>query len=126
MTSLVERSSGHFTYAATVIGYIRSDRHRPDERLKVVLRHKPDTQLDSLYPLIFQDIESHDKLEKSVSGHHTLTAAPVRGSGMGAVDVIFLLFLSLVATKNEEVRILHKPLIDYPLDPTKNHGQSEY
>jgi len=33
ITLLVERSSGHFIYAATVIRYIRSEQHCPDDRL---------------------------------------------------------------------------------------------
>jgi hypothetical protein len=60
ITSLVERSSGHFIYASTVIRYIRSPKHRPDDRLEVILRLRPPqegdrpyAQLDALYTLIF-------------------------------------------------------------------------
>jgi hypothetical protein len=38
ITSIVERSSGHFIYASTVIRYIRSPKHRPDDRLEVILQ----------------------------------------------------------------------------------------
>ena len=37
ITLLVERSSGHFIYASTVVKYIQPPRHRPDDRLKVIL-----------------------------------------------------------------------------------------
>jgi len=42
--------------------------------------------------------------------------------GMRAGDVILLLspILSLVAIDNEEVRILHKSLFDFLLDPTRS------
>ena len=74
IASLVERSSGHFIYASTVIRYIRSPRHRPDDRLEVILRlrppqegDKPYAQLDALYALIFQDVGSHSQLRRYVS-----------------------------------------------------------
>jgi hypothetical protein len=38
ITSLVERSSGNFLYASTVIRYARSPRHHPDDRLEAILR----------------------------------------------------------------------------------------
>lgn len=71
IASLVERSSGHFIYASTVIRYIRSPNHRPDDRLKVILRLRPPgegdrpyAQLDALYALIFQGVENLGQLEK--------------------------------------------------------------
>ena len=41
LTSLVERSCGHFIYASTVMRYIRSFKHRPGDRLEVILRLRP-------------------------------------------------------------------------------------
>lgn len=145
ITSIVERSSGHFIYAATVIRYIRSDQHRPDDRLEVILRLQPPQgqdqpyiQLDALYSLIFQDIETHDKLERVclVLGILYLRDYTVRTKiasysdcstieailGMRAGDIILLLspIFSLVVISNEEVRILHKSLIDYLVDPTRS------
>jgi len=142
---LVERSSGHFIYATTVIRYIQSEKHRPDDRLEVILRllppqgpDQPYTQLDTLYSLIFQGVESHDQLEKiclvlgivCVHNHAVLfpdvsysECSTIEGVfGMRAGDVILLLspILSLVVIDNEEVRILHKSLFDYLLDPTRS------
>ena len=142
---LVERSSGHFIYAVTVIRYIRSERHRPDDRLEIILRllppegqDEPYAQLDALYSLVFQGVESHDELEKIclvlgiiyVATHTRLSTelsysecSTIEGIlGMKAGDVTLLLspILSLVAIENEEVRILHKSLFDYLLDPARS------
>ncbi|KAF9544217.1 hypothetical protein CPC08DRAFT_824064 [Agrocybe pediades] len=65
--TLVEKSSSQFIYAATVIRYVESTRHRPDHRLDVVLNLRPVkgehpfAQLDSLYGMILEsamDIEN--------------------------------------------------------------------
>ena len=71
ISTLVERSSGHFIYASTVLRYIQSPRHRPDDRLEVILRLRPSqegdrpyAQLDALYGLIFGEVESRAQLEK--------------------------------------------------------------
>ncbi len=60
---LVDRSSGHFIYASTVMRYIQSPQHRPDDRLQVILGlspvavdDRPYAQLDALYTLIFDDV----------------------------------------------------------------------
>jgi len=142
ITTLVERSSGHFIYATTVIRYIQSDQHRPDERLQVIFRLQPPqeqdqpyTQLDALYSLILRGVEGHEKLEKvclvlgcvlinqaSLLIHKPCSVCTIeRILGMKAGDVILLLspIHSLVAIDNDEVRILHKSLIDYLLDPTR-------
>ena len=65
VSAIVEQSSGHFIYASTVIRFIRSPRHRLDDRLQVILglkqpfkRDRPYAVLDSLYGLIFH--ERHD------------------------------------------------------------------
>ena len=141
ITSLVERSSGHFIYASTVIRYIRSPKHRPDNRLEVILRLRPPqegdlpyAQLDTLYTLIFHGVE---KLEKiclilgilyfqsrragfffELSSELTAIEALL---GMEAGDLILLLdpVLSLVAIDRDEIRILHKSLFDYLLDSTR-------
>jgi len=52
---LVEKSSGQFIYAATVVKYVKSSRHRPQQRLDAVLNLRPPfkdlpfTELDALY-----------------------------------------------------------------------------
>lgn len=140
ITSLVERSSGHFIYVSTVIRYIRSPSHRPDDRLEVILHLRPPqegdrpyAQLDALYALIFKGVESHSQLEKICLVLGILyfqskrvglfaTSIPIETLlEMKAGDLVLLLdpILSLVATDGDEVRILHKSLFDYFLDFTR-------
>lgn len=64
---LVKKSSGHFIFAAIVIRYIGSRRHRPPDQLKLVMNaslpgssviHElPFAELDRLYTHIFSSIE---------------------------------------------------------------------
>ncbi len=62
--TLVLRSSAHFIYASTVIRYIKSRRHLPHKRLKVILdylpppgKDRPYAELDALYTVIFRGVE---------------------------------------------------------------------
>ena len=138
--SLVERSSGHFIYASTVIRYIQSPKHRPDDRLEVILRlrssqegDKPYAQLDALYGLIFAGVESRFQLERIclvlgilffqskgsdffTAAHNCTTIEKILG--MKAGDLVLLLdpILSLVAIEGGDLRIYHKTLFDYLLE----------
>ncbi|KAF9551081.1 hypothetical protein CPC08DRAFT_823237 [Agrocybe pediades] len=66
--TLVEKSSHQFIYAATVIRYVESTRHRPDHRLEVVLNVRPVNgehpfaQLDSLYAMILESVLDIEKV----------------------------------------------------------------
>ncbi|KAF9547774.1 hypothetical protein CPC08DRAFT_769372, partial [Agrocybe pediades] len=61
---LVYKSSGQFIYAATVVRYVQSPRHRPHQRLDAVLNLRPTfkdlpfTELDALYRHIIS--KAHD------------------------------------------------------------------
>ena len=140
MNSLVERSSGHFIYASTVIRYVQSPKHRPNDRLEVILRlrssqegDQPYAQLDALYGLIFGCVESRVELEriclvlgilyfKSKSAglfdRHCDRTMMEELLGMQPGDLVLLLdpILSLVAIDGNDVRIYHKSLFDYLLD----------
>ncbi|KAF8812077.1 hypothetical protein BYT27DRAFT_7208025 [Phlegmacium glaucopus] len=60
---LVQKSSGQFIYASTVIKYVDSHRHRPTDRLNVILGLKsvedeaPFTELDNLYKHILSSVQ---------------------------------------------------------------------
>ena len=140
MNSLVERSSGHFIYASTVVRYIQSPKHRPADRLEVILRLRPSqkgdrpyAQLDALYGLIFGFVESRDQLEKICLVLGILYFQSRRAGffntardcttieellGMKSGDLVLLLdpILSLVAIDGNQIRIYHKSLFDYLLD----------
>ena len=62
---------GPFIYASTVIRYIQSPKHRPDDRLEVIIRllssqegDQPYAQLDALCGLIFGSVERLVQLER--------------------------------------------------------------
>jgi hypothetical protein len=143
INSLVERSSGHFIYASTVIRYIQSPKHRPDNRLEVILRLRPPQegdqpyiQLDGLYTFIFQGVENLEKIclvlgillfqsqkvgifSRLIHEHAGITIE--RLLGMKAGDLVLLLdpILSLLSVDGDQVRIYHKSLFDYLLDFTR-------
>jgi hypothetical protein len=63
LKELVKKSSGQFIYASTVIKYISSIRHKPQDRLDIVLgirppqRDLPFAELDALYTHILTGVE---------------------------------------------------------------------
>jgi len=67
---LVAKASGQFIYASTVDRFISSMRHKPSERLDILLGYldagelKPFEQLDSLYSVIFQGIDQVGRADK--------------------------------------------------------------
>ncbi|KAF9541365.1 hypothetical protein CPC08DRAFT_463421 [Agrocybe pediades] len=70
---LVRKSSRQFVYAATVIRYVESTRHRPDHRLDIILNHRPVNgehpfaQLDSLYATILESASDREKVLRVLS-----------------------------------------------------------
>ncbi|KDR79938.1 hypothetical protein GALMADRAFT_1170378 [Galerina marginata CBS 339.88] len=63
LQKLVLKSSGQFIYAATVVKFVRSTRHRPMDRLDIVIglrpaaRDLPFAELDVLYHHIFSSVD---------------------------------------------------------------------
>jgi len=65
LEGLVKKSSGQFIYAAIVIRYVQSIRHRPHHRLDIVMNVRPPqglgdrpfAQLDALYMMILSSAE---------------------------------------------------------------------
>jgi len=129
-----------------VIRYIRSPKHRPDDRLRVVLRFRPPqdqdqpyAQLDALYSLVLKGVENPDQLEKiclvfGILYFHSrkvglfgLTNFSHQSEIEGFLELkagdLFLLInpvLSLITiNKHSSVEIFHKSLFDYLLDPSR-------
>jgi len=149
-SSIVERSSGHFIYASTVIRFIQSPRHRPDDRLQVILglrqpyeQDQPFALLDALYELIFLEIQDPRQLEKIHCALGIIHLRSLkRGRGLfgwsnqwhsdrsaidslldlrpGDLDLLFDGLLSLVTLDNDDIRIFHKSLFDYLLDSSRS------
>ena len=65
--TLVNKSSGQFIYASTVVKFISSPRHGPDHRLEIVLDLRPKgkdlpfAELDSLYRYVLSSVEETPK-----------------------------------------------------------------
>ena len=146
ISSIVDRSSAHFIYASTVIRFIQSPKHRPDDRLQVILglkqpyeKERPYAALDSLYSLIFLEIPEPSQLERI---HRAFGILYLRNLKVGLftrrrwtsdrhiVEVllelrpgdVILLFdpvLSLLTFDEGNIRIFHKSLFDYLLDSTR-------
>jgi len=80
LETLVEKSSGQFIYASTVVKYVSSIRHQPADRLNVVLgirpprhaREMPFGELDALYMHIFTAVEDIETV-LLILGFHLLT-----------------------------------------------------
>ncbi|KDR85967.1 hypothetical protein GALMADRAFT_235161 [Galerina marginata CBS 339.88] len=70
---LVTKSSSQFIYASTVMKFVESRRHRPTDRLDIVLGLKipgnntPFAQLDALYACLFEAIEDLEPVMKVLS-----------------------------------------------------------
>jgi hypothetical protein len=83
LDALVQKSSGKFIYPSTVTKYISSERHKPVERLKIVLGLKPPSsdndlpfaELDALYRHIFFTIPK-DNLDQVLFTLGVLVSCP--------------------------------------------------
>jgi len=92
LDGLVEKSSGQFIYASTVVKYVSSIRHQPADRLNVVLgirpprhaREIPFGELDALYTHIFSSVEEIETV-LVILGFHLLSSTRLRW--MDALDL---------------------------------------
>ncbi|KDR67178.1 hypothetical protein GALMADRAFT_258560 [Galerina marginata CBS 339.88] len=73
LRELVMKSSGQFVYASTVVKFITSSRHRPSQRLNIILglcpahREMPFAELDVLYRHILSSAEDHKTVLRILS-----------------------------------------------------------
>jgi len=138
LEKLVEKSSGQFVYASTVVKYISSIRHQPADRLAVVLgirpprhaREMPFGELDALYRHIFTALEEKETV-LLILGFWLLSSSRYPRFHPGDIEDFFLLNrgdievlfgdLSSVITISEvNIRILHASLSDFLLDAARS------
>jgi len=148
VTTLLDRSSSHFIYAATVMRYIGSSLHQPGDRLRVILglspplKDRPYAQLDALYNFIFSTVSDSDQRQKirSALGILYLKSQQSANGGLlrrahwhsnrqaveellnmkrGGLVQLFKPLLSLVSLDND-IQIFHKSLFDYLLDHSRS------
>ena len=135
---LVQKSSGQFIYASTVIHYVSSIRHKPTDRLDIVLgirlplKDLPFAELDALYMHILAGVENIEFVLYILSfpllwdSYHILQ----RDSSFieeflslqtGDVELYLGDLSSLVSIGPlQRVNILHASLTDFFMDPTRS------
>lgn len=136
--TLVQKSSGQFIYASTVINYVKSIRHLPNKRLEIVLNllsaqnDMPFAELDALYMHIFSNVEN-------VEAALPIIAFVLLGDTSGYVDYVEMVLdlqpadvevilsdLSALVVLDEEnpgsptIRVLHASLADFLFDASRS------
>ncbi|KAF8162569.1 hypothetical protein B0H34DRAFT_794372 [Crassisporium funariophilum] len=142
---LVQKSSGQFVYAATVVKYVASSRHWPTKRLDIILGHTscgrdtPFAELDNLYTLILDQVEETDEvlqvlslliLEQSSSEPKTMKLVETLFShGLGELyRILFDLHSILYVPSFEDaanpwraqLRLFHASLGDFLMDRSRS------
>jgi len=142
---LVQKSSPQFIYVATAIRYIQSPRHRPDERLDVILgisatpnKDTPFADLDALYKHICLSVNeskrdivwrifgilclsSRDEfsyLNPSISQLEEIFRTQAGGIEL-LLDTLHSLLL-ISESRSQSIKVLHASLFDYLLDASRS------
>ncbi|KAF4612925.1 hypothetical protein D9613_010728 [Agrocybe pediades] len=130
--TLVDKSSGQFIYAATVIRYVNSPRHRPDQRLNAIFKLQPPfkdlpfTELDALYRLIISKAEDLPTVLDILAfpalyNYYPLIdiKAILELDSLYSVWVLLADLCSIVTISNGNVLFLHKSLTDFLAEPQR-------
>ena len=144
LEGLVEKFSGQFIYASTVVKYISSIRHQPADRLDVVLGIRPPrnahempfSELDAFYADIFASVDSEDRKTVLLILGHYMVIVPVAIYSLmdiGDLELFFLLrrgdiemlfgdLSSLVAISNVKpyIHLFHASLGEFLRDPARS------
>ena len=132
---IVYKSSGQFVFAATVIRYVESDRHRPHQRLEAALglrpafKDLPFAELDALYTHILMVTEQPSLAVDILAFPIMYGRMPLRdierylNLHSGDVHVV-LADLGAIAKISmygiHEVSMLHKSFSDFLFDPHRS------
>ena len=136
---LVTKSSGQFIYTSTVLKFIESPRHRPQDQLNIIFgisaaeNEAPFAELDALYRQIFSTVVDIDKLRDVLSvillaAHVPKTQAAIEeflSYRSGSVDILLSDLSSVIALPlpggvDWEIRILHASLSDFLYDRSRS------
>ncbi|KAF4617242.1 hypothetical protein D9613_006390 [Agrocybe pediades] len=136
--TLVCNSSGQFVYAATIIRYVESTRHRPDHRLDIVLNLRPVNgehpfaQLDSIYAMILESALDIEKVLQVLSLYlmdlrHNICCSVIEKLlpyEEGEVETLFCDMGALVQVYKYRgkpyLRFLHASFREYLLDAARS------
>ncbi|KAF4611938.1 hypothetical protein D9613_004429 [Agrocybe pediades] len=132
INDLINKSSGQFIYASTIVRYVQSPRHRPHQRLEAIFHLRPAfkdlpfTELDALYRHIISKAENLPTLLDvlafpalygccTVIGIETLLQLEPNDVEIMLVDV-----QSIVTVHNDmTISFLHKSLTDFLSEPQR-------
>ncbi|KAF9484934.1 hypothetical protein BDN70DRAFT_27139 [Pholiota conissans] len=141
--TLVERASGQFIYASTIMKYIQSSKHRPTDRLRVILglyakpaSDTPYASLDALYTHIFHSVDDIFRVMQ-IFGALVIPRTVDDGLGTfntpemldkllcfqpGDTELILSDLLSIVRLDDHTspIRLHHASLGDFLLDPSRS------
>ena len=144
---LVEKSSTQFIFAATILKYIQSLKHRPDKRLSVILgiiaipaADRPYAQIDGLYGHIVAGVPEDDRdMVWRIFGilllarEHDFRNSRIRTSPSelerilelepGQVNLVMdplLSIISLPQNRNDSIYFHHASIADYLLDESRS------
>uniref|UniRef100_A0A8H7XNX1 Nephrocystin 3-like N-terminal domain-containing protein n=1 Tax=Psilocybe cubensis TaxID=181762 RepID=A0A8H7XNX1_PSICU len=148
--TLVNKSSGQFIYAATVIQYVSAPRNQPAQCLEVILglrpprsNHAPFAQLDALYTKIInpaatvEDISSTMKLlgfllpqsTERIDLYQNVLKIPrflekFLALEDGEVQRLLIDLSSLIRYQDQdtELRVIHASFVDFLLDENRSKG----
>jgi hypothetical protein len=140
LEQLVRKSSGQFIYASTVIRYVASIRHKPADRLDIILgirppqRDLPFAELDALYTHILSGVENIECVLEILSiiffcdgsGRKWNLKPPMIEKFLGLQPGDVELFLgdlnSLVNIEHDhwKIHVLHASLTDFFVDPIRS------
>jgi len=138
---LVGKSSGQFIYASTVIKFVDSSHHHPQDRLDIVFGLAPPeiatpfAELDALYNQIFSSVVYIEKALRILTVLMLFRDLPPRPSFLdvflsykpGMTRTIFsdlhsVLRLPPAEEKEGEIKIIHASLSDFLLDPDRSEN----
>ncbi|KAF9549598.1 hypothetical protein CPC08DRAFT_332724 [Agrocybe pediades] len=140
LATLLDKSSGQFIYAASVVRYVGSIRHRPDHRLEAALNLRPHngdlpfTQLDSLYTMILQSALDVEKVFRILSFRliaksHQIPCSTIErilSYDEGEIDILFCDLQAVVEIQHNEfnghryLRVVHASFEDYLVDQERS------
>jgi len=133
---IVQKSSGHFIYAATVIRFVQSYRHRPLERLKIIFglsppnRDLPFVELDALFTHILSSVADIDRVLEVLSLLLTVLGMTTSSHmeqllscDQGEIQMLLIDLHSIIRVPEsdaDEIRILHASFRDYLIDRSRS------
>jgi len=135
LQTLVDKSSGQFIYASTVIKFVQSSRHRPHQRLDIVLgirpvhREMPFAELDGLYNQILSSVDDTESIRRILALQRFSLGPTITVNRMeellslnkGDISEILCDLASLIfKNDNGQLEVFHNSLWDFLYDQARS------